>query len=82
MTARPLRRPPEAAPKEDTATRQCSFCTEKPSGRMGHAGLALRAHNIPPTIRTHVRLKCAFCGTNWARRRVSAKTFEWCRIAD
>ena len=81
MRARSLRR--EAEGEEQPATaQQCSFCVEKPSGRGGHPGLALHVHKIPPTIRTHVRLTCAFCGTHWARRRVSAKAFEWCRIAD
>jgi hypothetical protein len=50
-------------------------------GRSGHPGLALHVHKIPPTIRTHVKITCSFCGTHWARRRVSAKMFEWYRIA-
>jgi hypothetical protein len=60
----------------------CSFCREKPTGRTGHAGLALHVHKIPRTTRTHVRLACSFCGTHWARRRMSATLFEWCRLVD
>jgi len=80
MSMRKLR--PEPAEPRLGATEQCLFCVEKPTGRSGHPGLALHVHKIPPTIRTHVKLTCSFCGSQWARRRVNAKSFEWCRLAD
>ena len=67
--------------EEPAAAEPCSYCIEKPSGHSGHPGLALHVHKIPSTIRTHVKLTCSFCGTHWARRRLSAKDFEWCRVA-
>lgn len=82
MSARELGRRRDEVPRQDSMVEQCSFCREKPSGRTSHAGLALRVNDISPTIRTHVCLKCSFCGTRWARRRVRAKAFEWCRLAD
>ena len=80
MSARSFSRRIEDA--QQPATEQCTFCLEKPSGSAGHAGLALHAHTISPSVRTHVRLTCAFCGTHWARRRSSATVFEWRRLAD
>jgi hypothetical protein len=80
MSPRSFPRPIEDM--QPSATEQCTFCLEKPSGPAGHAGLALHAHRISPSVRTHVRLTCAFCGTRWARRRSSATVFEWCRLAD
>jgi len=82
MSANQPRRRPDRMLDDAPPTQQCSFCLEKPTGLSGHAGLALHVHKIPPTIRTHVRLTCSFCGTHWARRRVSAKTFEWRRLVD
>ncbi len=79
MRTRSLRREAEGE-AQSADVEQCSYCAEKPSGRSGHPGLALHVHKIPPTIRTHVRITCSFCGTHWARRRVSAKAFEWCRV--
>ncbi len=81
MTARNLKSRAEGE-AQPGAVEQCSFCVEKPSGRAGHPGLALHVHKIPPTIRTHVKLTCSFCGTHWARRRMNAKSFEWCRVVD
>jgi hypothetical protein len=80
MNARDLKR--AADETQNRVTEQCSFCVEKPTGHAGHPGLALHVHKIPLTIRTHVRVTCSFCGTHWARRRMSAKNFEWCRLAD
>jgi hypothetical protein len=77
----PRRERPPAPREESTARAPCAFCVEKPNGPSGHAGLALQVHHIPSGTRGHVQLACAFCGTHWARRRVSAKTFEWRRLA-
>jgi hypothetical protein len=60
----------------------CAFCAEHPSGSTGHAGFAQQAHKIPSTDRSYVRLACVFCRTTWVRRRLSAKSFEWLRLAD
>jgi len=78
----PKREPARAPPEEPARTGPCAFCVGKPSGASGHAGLALQVHNIPPATRGHVQLACAFCGTRWARRRLSARAFEWRRLAD
>lgn len=59
----------------------CAFCAAHPAGPTGHAGLAQQVHKIPGGSRSYVRLACVFCGTQWVRRRMSARNFEWLRIA-
>jgi hypothetical protein len=68
-------------PAANAALPRCAFCTDHPSGPLGHAGLAQQVHQIPSNYRSYVRLACVFCGVPWVRRRLNARTFEWLRIA-
>jgi hypothetical protein len=80
--ARDARAPGYAGPPAaNTALELCAFCTEQPSGARGHPGFSQQVHKIPVSCRSYVRLECMFCGTNWARRRIDAMTFEWRRFA-
>ena len=92
--ARPLggrgrnkKRPPgeeiraEADDEPAAAAALCQFCLALPSGAEGHAGLTQQVYKFPATYRSSLRLACAFCGTQWLRQRISAREFEWIRIA-
>jgi hypothetical protein len=97
MSARANRRKPSAAPRPPTpssipadyveppaanaAPPLCAFCMDHPAGPLGHSGLAQQVHPIPASYRSYVRLACVFCGAGWVRRRLSARNFEWLRIA-
>jgi hypothetical protein len=70
------------SPEDSARSGLCAFCAEHPSGPAGHAGFAQQAHKIPVTDRSYVRLACVFCSTTWVRRRLSAKSYEWLRLAD
>ena len=70
------------APEETRGPKLCAFCVEHPAGPAGHAGFAQQAHKIPVNDRSYVRLTCVFCNATWVRRRLSAKSYEWLRLAD
>ncbi|HTD03377.1 hypothetical protein [Undibacterium sp.] len=78
----PARAPAQENEDESPRSKLCAFCLEHPSGPSGHAGFAQQAHKIPVSDRSYVRLACVFCGTAWVRRRLSAKSYEWLRLAD
>ena len=60
----------------------CYFCHEQPSGASGHPGFSTQVYKIPPRDRSFVPVKCVFCNSQWVRRRINAKTFEWLRIVE
>ena len=64
-------------PEPSAAAGLCAFCKERPSGSLGHEGFKHQVYKIPSTDRSYVRLACLFCGSNWVRRRINAKSFEW-----
>jgi hypothetical protein len=78
VNSRPLERPDEEP--DEGAAEPCSFCTETPTGRTGHEGLALDVERVPASIRLYSCFTCFFCGTRWARRRLNAREFEWRRL--
>ena len=59
----------------------CMYCAEGASGEGGHPGVSVEANAISASDRTFVRVTCRFCGTVWARRRLSSRLIEWLRIA-
>ena len=76
MNTRPVEKPDEA--QDDP----CAFCLETPTGRTGHEGLALDVQGAAPSIRLYECFTCFFCGSRWARQRLSAREFQWRRFLD
>lgn len=80
MSSRPVKRRDDTP--DEAAIEPCVFCTEMPTGRTGHEGLAPNVQRAPASIRLYACFTCFFCGTRWARRRLSAREFEWRRLVD